>query len=152
MELKVGHSHHWQIASVKQRIVAAMIDLCIYIFLSFILALIFIKSEDFIGDNGSGFSMGITMPGYIIVLWLFIWILSISLMEFRSGQTIGKRFLKIKVVKQDFTVATFTDSLVRHLFDIIDIFALVGLFVTLANNKNQRIGDQVARTIVIRKD
>ena len=152
MELKVGHSHHWQIASVGQRIVAAMIDLSIYIFLSFILALIFIKSEDFIGDNGSGFSMGITMPGYIIVLWLFIWILSISLMEFRSGQTIGKKVLKIKVVKQDFTEATFTNSLVRHLFDIIDIFALVGLFVTLANNKNQRIGDQVARTIVIRKE
>ena len=66
MELKVGHSHHWQIASVEQRIVAAMIDLCIYIFLSFILALIFINNEDFIGDNGSGFSMGITMPGDMI--------------------------------------------------------------------------------------
>ncbi|MBK7806368.1 MAG: RDD family protein [Saprospiraceae bacterium] len=152
MEIKVGHSHRYQIASVGQRIVAAIIDLFIYIFLSFILALIFIKSEDFIGENGSGFSMGIIMPGYIIFLWLFIWILSISLMEFRSGQTIGKRVLKIKVVKQGFTLATFTDSLLRHLFDIIDIFALVGLFLTQANNKNQRIGDQVARTIVIRKE
>lgn len=73
-------------------------------------------------------------------------------MEFRSGQTIGKRFLKIKVVQHDFTAATFTNSLLRHLFDIIDIFALIGLFLTLANNKNQRIGDQVARTIVIRKE
>ena len=152
MELKVGHSHHWQIASVGQRIVAAIIDLFIYFFLIFILAFFFIKSDDFIGENGSGFSMGITMPGYIIFLWLFIWILSISLLEFRNGQTIGKRVLKIKVVKQGFTAATFTDSLLRHLFDIIDIFALVGLFVALANNKNQRIGDQVARTIVIRKD
>ncbi|MBP6539574.1 MAG: RDD family protein [Saprospiraceae bacterium] len=152
MEIKVGHSHRYQIASVGQRIVAAMIDLCIYIFLSFILSLIFIKSEDFIGENGSGFSMGTTMPGYIIFLWLFIWILIITLMEFRSGQTIGKRFLKIKVVQHDFTAATFTNSLLRHLFDIIDIFALIGLFLTLANNKNQRIGDQVARTIVIRKE
>jgi len=152
MELKVGHSHHWQIASVGQRIVAAIIDLFIYIFLTFILSYVIIRSEDFIGENGSGFSMGITMPGYVIFLWLSIWILSISLLEFRSGQTIGKRVLKIKVVKQDFTAATFTDSLLRHLFDIIDIFALVGLFVALANNKNQRIGDQVARTIVIKKE
>lgn len=152
MEIKVGHSHHWQIASVGQRIVAAIIDLFIYIFLTFILAFFFIKSEDFIGENGSGFSMGIAMPGYIFFLWLFIWVLFITLMEFRSGETIGKKVLKIKVVKQDFTLATFTDSLLRHLFDIIDIFALVGLFVALANNKNQRIGDQVARTIVIKKE
>lgn len=69
-----------------------------------------------------------------------------------DGQTIGKRILKIKVVKIDGYQASLADYVVRWFFRIVDLNMLTGvvaLITIIASDKNQRFGDMTAGTAVI---
>lgn len=70
-----------------------------------------------------------------------------------NGQTIGKRALGIAVVKEDGSPIELGDSAVRNLLRYIDGIAyyLVGFIFLVISGRNQRIGDMVANTIVVRK-
>ena len=69
-----------------------------------------------------------------------------------DGQTIGKRIMKIKVVKIDGYQASLADYVVRWFFRIVDLNMLTGvvaLITIIASDKNQRFGDMTAGTAVI---
>jgi len=69
-----------------------------------------------------------------------------------EGQTIGKRLIKIKVVKIDGYQATFIDYLIRWVFRLVDLFlfgGLVALITVVSNSKKQRFGGMATGTAVI---
>lgn len=69
-----------------------------------------------------------------------------------EGQSLGKRLLKIKVVKIDGYQASFGDYLIRWLFRLVDIFTnfgIIGLAAIVSTEKSQRLGDITAGTAVI---
>ncbi len=69
-----------------------------------------------------------------------------------DGQTIGKRIMRIKVVKIDGYQASLADYVVRWFFRIVDLnlsTGLVALISIIASDKNQRFGDMAAGTAVI---
>jgi uncharacterized RDD family membrane protein YckC len=72
-------------------------------------------------------------------------------MEGSSGETLGKRLLRIKVVKENGKPLTYVDAFVRTLLRIVDgMFAyLIGFIVIVATDKKQRVGDMAAGTIVV---
>ncbi|OEK07524.1 transporter [Flavivirga aquatica] len=75
---------------------------------------------------------------------------TLVLESFLQGQTLGKRAVKIRVVKIDGYQASFSDYVVRWFFRIVDIYIFgIGFFVMLFNNKNQRFGDMASGTAVI---
>ena len=75
---------------------------------------------------------------------------TLGLESILQGQTIGKRALKIRVVKIDGYQASFSDYVVRWFFRIVDIYIFgLGFFVMLFNKKTQRLGDMAAGTAVI---
>ncbi|NJX16451.1 RDD family protein [Tamlana crocina] len=75
---------------------------------------------------------------------------TLALESLFEGQTIGKRVLKIKVVKIDGYQASFADYVVRWFFRIVDVYIFgMGFFVMLFSKKTQRIGDMAAGTAVI---
>lgn len=75
---------------------------------------------------------------------------TLALESLLEGQTIGKRILKIKVVKIDGYQASFADYVIRWFFRIVDIYVLgLGFFIILFSKKHQRLGDMVAGTAVI---
>ncbi|OQP61778.1 hypothetical protein A3860_31450 [Niastella vici] len=78
-------------------------------------------------------------------------IVIIPINEGISGQTIGKKVLKIKVVKNNLSPTNIPISLIRHIFNIVDLTLFLGLIVAAINKKKKRIGDLVAGTIVIHK-
>ncbi|MAO09021.1 MAG: RDD family protein [Alteromonas sp.] len=67
-----------------------------------------------------------------------------------NGQTLGKKVMKIKVVKIDGYQASVTDYVIRWFFRIIDIFFFgIAFFFILFTKRNQRIGDLAAGTSVV---
>lgn len=85
-----------------------------------------------------------TILGFPVMLY------SLVQESFLQGQTVGKRLLKIRVVKIDGYQASFSDYAVRWFFRVVDVYVFgLGFFVMLFNNKIQRLGDMAAGTAVI---
>lgn len=72
---------------------------------------------------------------------------------FFSGITIGKKILKIKVMRLDGEPPSFGDYFGRWMFRIIDIYFSSGMlatFLVTSTGKAQRTGDMISNTVVIR--
>jgi uncharacterized RDD family membrane protein YckC len=53
------------------------------------------------------------------------------------------------VLKDDLSDVSVSASIVRHLFDVMDMFFLAGLMVAARTEKKQRIGGLIAKTVVV---
>ena len=72
---------------------------------------------------------------------------------FYNGQNLGKRIVRIKVVKLDGTPASFGNYLIRWVFRIVDnvlVWGAVSVITLIVNGRGQRLGDIAAGTTVIR--
>jgi len=137
------------IARKRKRVFAGFIDLGLSLFLFILILVLFGERyetvEGTIGYRGEG-------PKFFLPL--VFWFFTVPVMEGITGQTIGKKFISIKVVSVDYSKASFGQTLVRHLLDIIDWipgFGILGLLVASNNKYSQRIGDIAAKTIVVEK-
>jgi uncharacterized RDD family membrane protein YckC len=71
---------------------------------------------------------------------------------FWSGQTPGKRVIRLRVITTSGRPITFYDSLLRNLLRIVDQmpgFYAVGLVSVFLTDRNQRLGDLAADTVVV---
>jgi uncharacterized RDD family membrane protein YckC len=75
-----------------------------------------------------------------------------------SGQTPGKRLLKLRVIREDGRPITIWEAIARNLlriFDAIPGFVIpiysIGLISIFLNRRDQRVGDLFAGTVVIRE-
>jgi uncharacterized RDD family membrane protein YckC len=72
-----------------------------------------------------------------------------------SGQTPGKRWLKLRVLREDGRPITFWEAAVRNLLRTFDMmpapFYSIGLISVFSTARDQRIGDMVAGTVVVRE-
>src|SRR5437868_8560543 len=75
-----------------------------------------------------------------------------------NGQTPGKRWLKLRVIRDDGRPLTLWEAIARNLLRIADaapgfiapVYS-VGLIVIFLSNRDQRLGDLFAGTVVIRE-
>jgi len=89
-----------------------------------------------------------------ILFFFATYFLYFSYFEGRSGQTIGKRALRIKVVdEQTFKTVDMGRAMIRNVLRIIDMlpfFYIIGLALISTSSKKQRLGDHAARTVVLK--
>jgi uncharacterized RDD family membrane protein YckC len=88
------------------------------------------------------------------VVAIIIDLLYFTLLLGTYGQTVGKMAVKIKVLKEDGTRISYVDALVRTILLVIDAIPyvipyLLGAILIWTSDKKQRLGDRVARTIVV---
>jgi uncharacterized RDD family membrane protein YckC len=67
------------------------------------------------------------------------------------GQTPGKRYAKIRVIREDGRNVGLQQSILRSLLRPIDDILFLGLLLILFTNQEKRLGDLVAGTIVIQE-
>jgi uncharacterized RDD family membrane protein YckC len=74
-------------------------------------------------------------------------------MEAWRGQTLGKMVVGIKVVREDGSPVGIWQALVRSVLRVVDglFVGVVGALLIATSRKQQRLGDRVARTIVVRR-
>lgn len=139
------------------RIVAVIIDSVILFVVMAVISIPF-------GLSAAMFSMmsGVTDPmawttmmfmsSTLSIISFILGLLYFSYFESSSGQTPGKKLLGVKVVKEGGGKVTFGDAIIRNLLRIIDgiAFYLIGFILILVTEKKQRIGDIVAKTLVVK--
>lgn len=135
-----------EIASTGMRVMGAVVDIVIWLIIMTVLNLAIGKQL----ESGIGFSFE-GVPALIsLVLGLAYFIVPEALW----GATPAKFMLGMRVVNEaDGGKIDWVKSIVRNLVRIVDALPalyLVGFLVALYSPTNQRLGDQVAKTIVVR--
>ncbi len=70
------------------------------------------------------------------------------------GQSLGKKLFRIKVVMEDGKKSTIIAAILRNLFRIVDVIFggyLLALIVMTLTQKRQRVGDLIAKTVVVKQ-
>jgi len=138
----------YNIASIGDRVLAQIIDMLILFGYGF--GMIFVVL--FLGDTFSG-SLFYFPTATFIILYLPFFFYDLISEIFLNGQSIGKKILKIKVVKIDGSQPGLGSYFLRWLLKPIDVFftyGSVGIITMLINGKGQRLGDLAGNTTVIK--
>ena len=136
---------------IGRRVVATIIDLVLLSVVGGILAapgaLIDGLADGRISDGVSGFLFSTGGLAALIVAFAYF-----AIMEGRFGQTLGKMAAGVRVVREDGGRIGIKEALLRTLMRIVDSIGsyLVAFVVALISGKNQRLGDMVAKTLVVR--
>ena len=140
------------LAGIGSRFIAILIDYLICgAFLLFLVVLfwVIVPALHMFGGVSANWAIGIFFLIIFLVQWGYF-----SLFEaFRNGRTPGKQAARIRVIHQSGRGISFLESLARNLVRFIDwlpsLYA-VGVVTIFASKQNQRLGDMVAGTLVVR--
>jgi uncharacterized RDD family membrane protein YckC len=151
------------LASIGNRFLAVVVDHFIQYFTIFLVFYFFMSiSGGMLGETGlSGAIQEMskwTIAIMIFVLFLLFTGYFIFFEWIWNGQTPGKRLMKLRVIREDGRPITFWESLARNLLRLFDSFPgsvipiySVGLITIFLSNRDQRIGDFFAGTVVVRE-
>jgi uncharacterized RDD family membrane protein YckC len=143
----------FQYQGIAKRLAAQIIDLVIlYSVFSLILVVMLtgLSFESF-ALKLSGMTMIYVIGSYVLVFSLIFFLYFIVLESF-TGMTVGKRAMRIKVVREDGSKCGLMPAVVRNLLRIVDVLPflyILGMIVIARSDKKQRVGDVVARTILV---
>jgi len=147
---------HFALASIGNRFIACAIDHTIQIVSLIALVIIFLLIQDF-SDFGNRLTSAPKWVQAVLIVLVFL-LMSGYFAFFEwiwNGQTPGKRWLKLRVIREDGRPISFFEAMVRNLlrnFDIMPgLFYSVGLISVFATERDQRVGDLVAGTVVVRE-
>src|SRR5258705_12021272 len=147
---------HFALASIGNRLPACAIDHAMQAATIALMAIAFTVVADYssIGDRLTN------APKWVYaVLILTVFLIVSGFFAFFewlwSGQTPGKRWLKLRVIREDGRPITFFEAAVRNLLRSFDMmpapFYSIGLISVFSSTRDQRVGDMVAGTVVIRE-
>ncbi len=103
-----------------------------------------------VGDNlvpiiiASMSLVGLAMIGCYYVFFEAFW----------HGQTPGKRWIGIRVIREGGRPLTFSASMIRNVIRLIDFlpfYYMIGVIVMFIDRKSRRLGDFAAHTIVVKE-
>src|SRR3984957_15061440 len=140
------------LAGIGSRFIAILVDYLIWgsaFLIFFLLALVVIPAMSIFGRISANGAIGIALLIVFVMHWGYF-----ALFEaFCNGRTPGKRVAKIRVIHQSGRGINFVESLARNLVRYVDSlpsFYAVGIVAIFQSRRNQRLGDMVAGTLVVR--
>jgi len=138
----------YPVASVGDRVVAAIIDQLIMI--GYLIAFIFVYIWILNITEGTSLEFPVA---YFIIFFLPLFFYHLLCETFLNGQSFGKKLMKMRVVKTDGSQAGIGSYFLRWILAPIDLYftyGAVGLITMLVNGKGQRLGDLAANTTVVK--
>ena len=146
---------HFALASIGNRFLACAFDHALQTILIILLYIIFTLIGNML-DLGGLRNAPKWVLAVLIILGFIIWSSYFVIFEWLwNGQTPGKRWLKLRVIREDGRPITFWEAAVRNLLRIFDMmpfpFYSIGLISVFISTRDQRVGDLVAGSVVVRE-
>ena len=146
----------YQVSGIGTRFLAAMVDTLIIVVLQVVvnLAVLLIATQlmGSLDDWDSG-PIGWLVALFGLIAFAFLWGYYVFFEVLWNGQSPGKRWVGLRVIRADGTPITFVESLVRNLVRIIDFLPAyygIGVVTMFINAQSRRLGDLAAGTLVVR--
>jgi len=144
---------HYVLANVGNRFLAAFIDHALQVVFGVIVLLIagaFTSWTLFEGMNVWGAAIS------VLALFGIYWGYFVAFETLWSGQTPGKRIMKLRVVREDGRPVRFFEVFVRNILRlVVDMMPVgsyaIGVVTIVFNARSKRIGDFVAGTVVVKE-
>jgi uncharacterized RDD family membrane protein YckC len=140
-------------ANVGSRTLAILVDLAVGGLVLFIVyALTMLLAHDVADDWLTRLSSNALKTLLMLLIFGFQWCYFNLFEWIWNGQTPGKRLLHLRVIKVDGSPVSGIDVLLRNLsrpIDTLGPMGLIGLLMIFVSRKAQRLGDLMARTLVI---
>lgn len=145
-----------EIAHIGSRALALMVDMVLRngVLLLIWTAITLSASAGVIDVTALGLGFDTVMLALGVVVLATEWFYFAAFEWWWNGQTPGKCLLGLRVIKIDGTPASPFEIILRNLtrpFDTLGPMALIGLASLFTTRRAQRLGDIIARTIVIRE-
>ncbi len=142
----------YDLAGIGSRFLAALADSSIILLLQVIVFSAFfllISALDYkIEDSSFAWALGAATLVSFILLWgyyvffEFLW----------NGQSPGKRWVGLRVIRVDGTPISESESIIRNLVRLVDFLPIgygVGVVTMFLNSNSRRVGDLAAGTVVV---
>ncbi|MEK7327557.1 MAG: RDD family protein, partial [Chloroflexota bacterium] len=87
-----------------------------------------------------------------LISFAFFWGYYILFEMLWNGQSPGKRWVGLRVIRTDGTPITLTESIIRNLVRLVDFLPAyygVGVVTMFINEQSRRLGDLAAGTLVV---
>lgn len=102
------------------------------------------------GDDGAKlFKSSLNSAGWLIAILLAV--TNFIIFPMLGGQSIGKMFTGLRIIKTDGTAATFGQLLIRHLlgYPLTAVTLGLGFLFSVFNSRGRALHDLVAGTVVV---
>ncbi|MGV0025627.1 RDD family protein [Phormidesmis priestleyi] len=141
------------LAGIGNRTLALLIDYTVWsaILLAFLIvwAIVSVQLSSYI--NSRNLELWVTAIGMLVGFTLYVGYFVFFETLWR-GQTIGKRYAKIRVIRDDGQPAGLSQAILRALLRPIDDVLLLGVFCIILGKREKRLGDWAAGTIVVQNE
>lgn len=137
-------ANHFLLSSFWKRLSAWLIDEIILVLIVF--AIIYVSPEA-IPTSIEGITQ--EFLNKVVQFSVLLSLLYFTVLEGKTGQTIGKKAISIKILKEEGEKISYSTALLRRVGMIVPLFNLIDGPSILFTSKNQRIFDIIASTIVI---
>jgi len=140
----------YQVAGIGSRFLATLVDTTILLFLQVVLAIIIIVIITRLDLDAQITSW--IYAGLGLFVALFNWGYYILFEMLWNGQSPGKRWVGLRVIRRDGTPITLSESLVRNLARLVDFLPFaygVGIITMFLDKQSRRLGDLAAGTLVV---
>jgi uncharacterized RDD family membrane protein YckC len=150
---------HFALASIGNRFLACALDHFIQLLVMLVVVLLFA----WLGDAARLYDRLSGAPKWVLAVLIVavsaVWSGYFAVFEWAwRGQTPGKRWLKLRVIREDGRPISFWEAAARNAVRVFDMmpwvgipFYSIGLVSVFVSGRDQRVGDFVAGTVVVRE-
>lgn len=135
----------YEIAGIGSRFMAAFVDTILFVILQLLVYIVMNAMFDIVGGT---FAAAILAA----LAFIFSWGYYVFFEMAWNGQTPGKRWAGLRVIRRDGSPITLTESIIRNLIRPIDFLPIgyaIGVITMFLNRQANRLGDLAAGTLVV---
>ena len=143
----------YQVAGIGSRFLSTLIDMILILLLEVVVMFATLLVLRTFGDSSptNGFSAWV-LALFGLIAWIFFWGYYVFFEMIWNGQSPGKRWVGLRVIRWDGTPVTMSESFIRNLVRIIDFLPAtygIGVITMFIDKQSRRLGDLAANTLVV---